>query len=311
MRLGKPVIFKNEYYASVEEAINAIFAEKIYNPLRRALKGTAVEILNNQNELIDAIIRGQVYYENGRFHGNFNSKISKALKKLGAQYSRAKKSWGIPRAELPMHMIGVLQQSDAKFKQMSHEVIKVLDNVQLDDLPLFNYANTIERIDTDFKKSLEGITITPKLTPDMTRVISEEWGSNLKLYIRDWAEENILKLREEVQLNALSGQRAGNLVKLLQTSCSESKNKAKFLARQETSLLMSKMRETRYASVGIRRYKWKTAAQDERVRPMHRELNNKIFDFSEPPITDKNGNRNNPGEDYGCRCIAIPVIEGV
>ena len=47
---------------------------------------------------------------------------------------------------------------------------------------------------------------------------------------------------------------------------------------------------------------------------MHKELNarsekGEIFDFRYPPIDDPNGSRHNPGENYNCRCVAIPVID--
>jgi uncharacterized protein with gpF-like domain len=41
---------------------------------------------------------------------------------------------------------------------------------------------------------------------------------------------------------------------------------------------------------------------------MHRALDGTIQDFKNPPITDKYGNRNNPKEDFGCRCQAIPIV---
>ena len=74
--------------------------------------------------------------------------------------------------------------------------------------------------------------------------------------------------------------------------------------------MVSKYRQIRYEDVGIRRYMWSTSG-DVRVRHDHKELNGKIFYFDNPPITDKaTGARNNPGEDFGCRCVAIPVMSG-
>ena len=72
--------------------------------------------------------------------------------------------------------------------------------------------------------------------------------------------------------------------------------------------MVSKYRQIRYEEVGIDNYIWSTS-HDSRVRHDHRELQGKVFSFSNPPITDKaTGARNNPGEDFGCRCVAIPVM---
>ena len=47
---------------------------------------------------------------------------------------------------------------------------------------------------------------------------------------------------------------------------------------------------------------------------MHKELNDRsekgeVFKFSNPPIDSPNGSRHNPGQNYNCRCIAIPVVK--
>jgi SPP1 gp7 family putative phage head morphogenesis protein len=161
----------------------------------------------------------------------------------------------------------------------------------------------------DFEKAVRAISIPPKMELVQREFLANEWANNLNLYVKDWAEKEILEMRMKVQANAFEGNRAEGLVKMLQSNYQISKRKAKFLARQETSLLMSKFHQGRYAQVGITRYKW-GGAEDERERQDHKILNNKIFSYLSPPVTNrKTGARNNPGEDFGCRCVAIPVIE--
>lgn len=79
------------------------------------------------------------------------------------------------------------------------------------------------------------------------------------------------------------------------------------MARQETSLLTAKYRKLRYTDVGITKYRWSTS-HDDRVRKRHKELDGQVFDFEAPPIVNEKGDRKNPGEDFGCRCQAIPII---
>lgn len=50
-------------------------------------------------------------------------------------------------------------------------------------------------------------------------------------------------------------------------------------------------------------YVWRTR-RDERVRPSHRRNDGRIFSWASPPDTG------HPGEDYNCRCEAIPYVEG-
>jgi SPP1 gp7 family putative phage head morphogenesis protein len=92
-----------------------------------------------------------------------------------------------------------------------------------------------------------------------------------------------------------------------------SANKAKFLARQETSLMTTKLKETRYREAGVNEYKWKTVAGSKLhpVRPSHKILEGRIFRWDDPPITTPPGEavrRNNPGQDYNCRCFAQPIV---
>lgn len=50
-------------------------------------------------------------------------------------------------------------------------------------------------------------------------------------------------------------------------------------------------------------YIWRTRG-DGKVRPEHAANNGKIFAWDSPPSTG------HPGEDYNCRCIAEPYVEG-
>lgn len=50
-------------------------------------------------------------------------------------------------------------------------------------------------------------------------------------------------------------------------------------------------------------YVWRTQ-HDERVRTSHRVNDGRIFSWSDPPPSG------HPGEDYNCRCEAVPYISG-
>src|SRR5690606_27552239 len=74
-----------------------------------------------------------------------------------------------------------------------------------------------------------------------------------------------------------------------------------------TTLFRSKIVEFRQTAAGIEEYIWTTSG-DERVREMHAKLDGKRFKWSDPPVTNAQGDRNNPGEDYQCRCTAYAVL---
>lgn len=93
-----------------------------------------------------------------------------------------------------------------------------------------------------------------------------------------------------------------------QTKKSADRKKA---ARKATLLaLRANAEHTRklHESQGVTEYVWSTS-DDERTRPDHKALDGKRFAYADPPVSNKTtGTRANPGEDYGCRCVAIPVI---
>ena len=173
-------------------------------------------------------------------------------------------------------------------------------------------------MDSEFRKSVSSLVVEPKFSKEQRARIAEEWTHNLKRYIVGFVEEEIISLRDTVEKSTLAGNRYGSLVKGIQSSYGVTANKAKFWARQETKLLTSKLQETRYQEAGVNEYRWRCVRGSSKhpVRPRHQELNDmsekgKVFRFDDPPVTTEPGDkvrRNNPGEDYGCRCKAHPVI---
>ena len=301
MKYLKPFALKNSYWEQIEKEIAAIFDKLIFFFFFRDLKITP-EIRNRKSPLIDALHSGAVYFQDGAFYGTFNSGISRELKAMGATYSRYYKRWTI-NPPLPADISIAIADAASYGKQAQDKFIRTLDAINPDAIPTGalrdEYGRTIDMMNTDMDSIVKSISVPPQLTTAAKRLIAEEWSENLELYIKGWIKEDILKLRQTVQERTFSGLRAEGLAKILQKDREISKAKAKFLARQETSLLMSKFREQRFADAGVTKYRWSTS-HDSRVRESHRRLNGKIFFFSDPPVVDDKGNRANAGEDFGC-----------
>lgn len=315
MKYLPPLILREKYYAAIEREINKLFYETIYYPIccifRKRKIVALAEMINSENALIEALHEGSVYYEDGVFYGEFNSYISKELKRLGAKLRPIRGGWSL--SSLPPDVMIAVADSNVRIKEMIDSVLSVLDGIPADavveksDIPDL-YYHTIGEINQAILKTLDDITIIPKLTDETKVILAKKWGENLELYIQKWISQDVIKLREQIMQNTMSGQRANNIVKLIQANYNTSLNKAKFLARQETSLLMSEMRKQRYKDAGITRYKWSTS-HDERVRPLHKKVNGKIFSWDNPPAVGENGERLEPGQDYNCRCLAVAIVD--
>ncbi len=315
MKYLPPLILREKYYLPIEREINKLFYETIYYPVLRIARLRKIyalgEMINSESALIEALHEGTVYYEDGVFYGEFNSHISKELKRLGAKLRPIRGGWSL--SSLPPDVMIAVADSNVRTKEMIQSVLSVLGDIpanaviEKSDIPDL-YYHTIGEINQAILKTLDDATIIPKLTDETKAILAKKWGENLELYIQKWVNQDIIKLRTQIMQNTMSGQRANNIVKLIQANYNTSLNKAKFLARQETSLLMSSMREQRYKDAGITRYKWSTS-HDERVRPLHKRVNGQVFSWDNPPIVGELGEALNPGEDYNCRCVAIPIIE--
>ena len=86
------------------------------------------------------------------------------------------------------------------------------------------------------------------------------------------------------------------------------KSRAHLIARDQISKFNGKLHELRQREAGVSKYTWSTS-KDERVRDKHRAVDGKVFSWDDPPPVGNNGERLHPGEDYQCRCVALPVLE--
>lgn len=95
---------------------------------------------------------------------------------------------------------------------------------------------------------------------------------------------------------------------ILEERASVSESRAELIARDQTLKLNGVLNRVKQTSAGIEDYIWSTSA-DERVRPDHAALDNTVQTWGSPPVTDTStGATNEPGQDFQCRCIALPII---
>jgi len=312
----KPVPPSSEKYEEVEAALVNLMREEIYLPILKSLKSNAT-LKNSIEDLISAIDSGRITFHRGEFRGRFSSRVSKELKARGAIWKNG--AWKINLHKLPITVRSAIQTSEIEFKRAIGRIDEMLakklpeeiaDKINLEKI----YDSTLWKAEKDFKISVKGVIVPPDLTKEQRKAISEEYTHDMQRYIKEWSEKEIVRLRKEVQEQIfVQGNRRESIEALVKTRYDVSKSKAKFLARQETSLLMAKFHETRYKSAGIEEYKWVAVPGTKLhpTRPAHKALDGKTFRWDDPPITTAPGEpirRNNPGQDYNCRCSARPIV---
>lgn len=303
----------------IESRLILLLKDEIYLPLIEELGAPKELIINSRDALIEAIRSGKIWFYRGEFKGRFSSAISRELNRIGAKWDRRQGSFKVLFSDLPIEVKDAISVSEFRYGQLVSKVDRKLsellpdeiaDKVSVDDL----FDSAIYRMDRSVEKSVKQISILPKFTDAQKKQLSNQYTQNLKLDIKKWADNEILKLREDMQKSTMAGNRYEYMIKRIQKSYYVSKSKAKFLARQETNLLVSKVKEIRYADAGVNLYKWVTVvgSPNHPVRPRHKELGEMskrgvLFRFDDPPVMD-DGKKKNPGEDWGCRCSARPVV---
>jgi|GEM_PF-3707749 len=150
---------------------------------------------------------------------------------------------------------------------------------------------------------------------------SEPW---LKAYIKDWTAKNVLLIKniplvtiDEMQKtvieSVIKGESTTALRWKIQQNLGLAETRAQLIARDQTSKFYGTLTELRSKFNGWDFYEWNGVGPGGNERPDHLRLNNKIFRFSQPPVTvttgKRAGERNNPGQDINCQCVPIIIFD--
>ena len=293
-----------------------------YKPILDVLKSHTVE--NDNNIILEAIKSGALYYQNGGFYsksGRFSNRISLELEKLGAKYSKYGRCYRIAQEKLPQNISWIIETTRAKtyldVSAASQIMVKALGNLDelIKNLKLVDIAEemilNLEKRVNDNLKANKLETIAPKMTDIRAREFAKNYTENLEFYIKKWQPEEIIKMRDTVGQMAIDGESRLTIQQYIENQFKVSQRKAKFLARNESSIAVTEYLSAKYQEEGFSEFKWITNI-DGRERPLHKELNGKTFRFDNPPVIDeRTGQRGLPGETYNCRCTFVPVMSKI
>ena len=312
---------------AIEKRLKALWWELFFKPL---LQGENLpEEIKNETPAYPAIelalSSGRLTFNNGIFSGKFNAAVSRELKKLGAWWQSKDSTFHLATDKIPVQITRAIELSETRFvkklDKLDAKLVNILDKKVWKQFSLTDlFDKAIFRMDKEFRKNVETVTIQPKVTDFQAKKISEEWEDNLERDIKKFTEKQVQDLRALIKESYFKGDRYGSLIKAIQKIKNVSDTKAEFLARNETRNLAAAYHGARYVEAGIPGYHWHAVAGtiDHPTRHRHKELSEmsakgKVFYWDDPPRTTEEGQParyNNPGEDYNCRCSATPVYEG-
>jgi SPP1 gp7 family putative phage head morphogenesis protein len=303
------------FYAPIEDDLIALFYQSYYLPLLNIIDEPSIKLNAVYSAILAAINAGKVQYKDGVFSGTFNIRISRELATFAKFDKRTGKWTGRPSADILAASIN----ANAKRARLNAEMRREMDKMEArigeaiqslsfgSDLPLL-------AMDEEIRKSLYDIGVVPEINERVAEKLRADYTESQKLNIKNWAPEQTERLREMVERIQTTSDNSSIREEIMK-EWGTTAAKAKFLARQETSLFFSKLSMQRAGDAGVRRYRWSTS-HDARVRdspngPNHKHLQGLEFDIDGPGgIVDlKTGRRAHPGQDYNCRCAAIWVLE--
>lgn len=191
-----------------------------------------------------------------------------------------------------------------------------------------NIANLDHKLTvSEWKKAVSrtlGIDIlTDYYSGDYYKEMLEKWVSANVDLIKTVPKDSLVSLKEKVYSDYMNGRSTTDIVKELQRQYGMDKRRARLIARDQTAKLNANITQSQQRDAGVSKYKWSTS-RDGRVRKgdkmaggvidsmgdNHERLEGKIFRWDTPPLVDrKRGRACHPGEDYQCRCCAIPVFD--
>lgn len=291
-----------------------------YKPILEVLKPSYV--VNDINTLQNAIKTGNLYYQNGAFYsktGRFSNLIAKELENIGARYSKYGRCYRITKAKIPDGILWSIETTNAKVYSDVVAIKKIMDasmgaideaikHLKLVDIAKDMILDVEKRAYANMKANKIQI-IEPKMTDIVAKDFAENYTETIKFDIKGKMPEEIIKMREVVGQMAIDGESRITIQRYIENNFIKDQKRAKFIARNESSIAVTEYLKATYQENGSEEFKW-IANLDERVRDEHRKLNGTIHRYDNPPIIDeRTGTRGMPGEFYNCRCTFIPIFK--
>lgn len=169
--------------------------------------------------------------------------------------------------------------------------------------------SALKRSERDMKRSA-GIDIFSG-SEKMRDYLKASVQQNVQL-IQSIPQKYLEEVETLVMANMRAGMRPGYIERALQEQFGVTSRRAKFIARDQTGKIQGELAEKQQKDAGFEYFQW-LDSHDQRVRHRHREIANKVtaygpgvYKWSNLPLSS-DGTPIKPGQDYNCRCVAIPV----
>lgn len=145
----------------------------------------------------------------------------------------------------------------------------------------------------------------------------KEWEADNVNTLSNLPSRILSRVKEIIMSGFRSSKNVTEVKKWIQDEYDTLRKRSEAGVADQVSLLNTSLFEMENKDAGVSSYKWRSM-RDNIVRESHKEFDGKIFTWDNPPegwYKTKargivyTGRKCHPGEDYGCRCIAVPVFD--
>jgi SPP1 gp7 family putative phage head morphogenesis protein len=239
--------------------------------------------------------------------------IEKEYKKDLTLYVSAVRT-GVEKYLLP-HLNDLMQQMP-NYKRHDSSVTSMLDQImaQINAYVINNTPNpkslaivigtdTIDFSTNNFKSQIKDVLgVDAMLSTAGIQDQLDMWVSTNVALINSLPEKSLDQIEALVKQGLASGERVEELSADIMERVDVSQSRANLIARDQVSKLNGQIDQLNQTNAGVDKYIWSTS-MDERVRPNHASKEGKTYSWDDPPV-----DTGHPGQDYQCRCVALPVF---
>ncbi|WP_346235719.1 phage minor head protein [Lysinibacillus telephonicus] len=200
---------------------------------------------------------------------------------------------------------GQFDNINKMLRSLKNKASKVFSTTQIENA-VRRFLKTLNNFNkNNISQQAKVVGINPTQSEPWLKTFMEEKIEDNVGYITKIQEDYLNEVEEIVQEGIKKGSEAKQIRKQLVERIGMTERRAQFIAVDQTGSILGQMTAKRHQEMGVLKFKWRTS-KDERVRESHRDLSNKVFSYDNPPTV--NGRKVIPGEDYHCRCVAIPIF---
>ena len=146
------------------------------------------------------------------------------------------------------------------------------------------------------------------LTGPDKEIIKASTTANAQL-IKSIPEQYLNGVQLAVMRSITTGRGLKDLVPYLAKNKGVTLRRARFIAKDQTKKVFEDLARARCENVGIKKGEWLHTGGSNHPRKTHIEMTGKIFDLNKGLYDSAIKRYTVPGEQPGCRCRFIPVIE--